>query len=139
MNNNKMSLNPYINFSGRAREAMEFYQTAFGGELTLLAFNPEGAPKPAAEGDTIMHSYLEADGIMLMATDGMQGQPKAVGDNMSIALSGTDSEHLHKIFNTLSEGGKIDKPFEKESWGDEFGMVTDKFDIQWMVNISDKA
>ncbi|HUD11532.1 MAG TPA: VOC family protein [Candidatus Saccharimonadia bacterium] len=128
--------NPYINFNGRAREAMEFYHKALGGKLDMTTFNPSGAPKAAAPGDSIMHASLESDGAIIMGTDGMEGHPAPAGQNVAIALGGSEHERLTKAFNDLSEGGKVTMPLKQESWGDQFGMFTDKFDIQWMVNIS---
>jgi PhnB protein len=132
----KLFLNPYINFDGQCREAMEFYHKVIGGKLELSAFNEHGVPKPAGPNDRIMHSRLESDGFLLMATDGREDHPSKHGENVSLALGGTDRERLHKIFDGLSEGGRVDMPLKGESWGDEFGMFDDKFGISWMVNIS---
>lgn len=130
------TIDPYINFQGRAREAMEFYLKIFGGELMLLAFNPDGAPKPAGPNDTIMHARLEAGDVVIMGSDGMPEYPPKAGDNMALALSGTDADRLAKAFEGLSEGGRVKQPLKKESWGDTFGWMEDKFGINWMVNIT---
>ena len=132
----QLRTDPYINFQGQAQEALKFYQKALGGELTLLTFNDEGAPKPAGPDDGIMHGVLEADGAMVMGSDGMPDNAAKVGDNLSIALSGEDKEQLTKAFNDLSEGGTVTMPLKVESWGDAFGMFTDKYSINWMVNIN---
>jgi PhnB protein len=132
----QLYINPYINFDGQAREAMEFYHQALGGKLELSAFDPSGAPKPAGPGDKIMHSRLEADGAIIMGSDGMDSQPKREHGNLGIAFGGSESARLHKAFDALAQGGKVTKPLAKESWGDEFGMLTDKFGINWLVNIS---
>src|SRR5476651_366314 len=134
---NQLFINPYINFGGRAQEALKFYNQALGGDLDMQVLNPDGPPKPAQEGDKLMHGRLDADGAIIMGTDGM-GDTANVGDNMSIALGGTDSDRLHKIFEDLSKDGTSITPLKKESWGDEFGMFTDKFGLHWMVNISSK-
>ncbi len=133
---NQISTSPYVNFAGRAREAMEFYQKALGGKLNLVAFNLDGAPKPAGPSDRIMHAQLEADGVMILGTDGMTEYPAKVGDNFAIALSGTDRERLINAFEALSEGGNVKQKLKQESWGDTFGWLEDKFGINWMVNIS---
>ena len=127
---------PYINFQGRAREAMEFYHKALGGKLTFLTFNPDGPPKEAGPGDSIMHSMLEADGATLYGTDGMADYPPTAGDNMAVALSGSDSEKLTSAFNALADGGTIKGPLKEESWGATFGWLQDKYGINWMVNIT---
>ena len=128
--------NPYINFQGRAREAMTFYQAAFGGTLDLLAFDEGGAPRPANQNDAIMHSRLAADGVTIMATDGMPTYPPTVGDNMAITVVGSDRERLTTIFTKLSEGGMVKQALKEESWGDTFGYFTDKFGINWMIDIT---
>lgn len=131
-----ISVSPYINFKGQAREAMEFYQKVLGGKLDLLTFNPDGAPKPAGPGDGIMHAHLDADGAVIMGTDGMPDYPPTVGDNWAVTLSGNDRERLTKAFEQLSEGGNVKQTLKQESWGDTFGWVEDKFGINWMINIS---
>ncbi len=131
-------LSPYINFQGRAREAMEFYHKVLGGKLDLQTLNEQGVPKPAGPGDRITHSRLEADGATVIASDGHPNYPATVGDNMAIALGGTDKDRLTKIFNQLAEGGKIKMPLTAQPQGAGVGWFTDKFGINWMVSI-DKA
>ena len=132
----QLSASPYINFQGQARQAMEFYHDALGGELQLLAFSPDGPPKEAGPGDAIMHSMLESDGVIIMGSDGMPAYPAVVGENVAIALSGSDRERLTEVFNKLSEGGQVKQPLKEESWGAMFGYFVDKFGINWMFNIS---
>lgn len=127
---------PYINFQGRAREAMEFYQKVLGGNLDLQTSNEQGAPKPAGPGDSITHSRLEADGAVIIGVDGHPDYPAKVGDNIGIALGGTDKNRLTKIFNDLAEGGKIKMPLSEQSGGAEVGWLTDKFGFNWMVSIN---
>lgn len=132
----RLYLNPYINFQGKAKEAMEFYKSILGGELVLLAFNPSGMPKPAEPGDTIMHSRLESDSAVIMGTDGSKDYPATVGDNMAVALGGSDEARLSEMFTKLGEGGNIKQPLKKEVWG-TFGWLEDKYGVNWMVNISE--
>jgi PhnB protein len=129
---------PYINFQGRAREAMEFYQKVLGGKLELQTMNEQGVSKPAGPGDRITHSWLEADGARIIASDGHPDYPPKVGDNMAIALGGTDKGRLTRTFKDLAEGGKIKMPLSEQSGGANVGWLTDKFGINWMVSI-DKA
>lgn len=134
-----VTLNPYIHFNGECRKAMEFYQSIFGGELEFSTFG-EGSGMPVEDKfkDEIMHSALKNDNFQLMASDsGPMGQGK-VGDNMSISLSGDDGAKLKKYFEDLSQGGNISVPMAKQPWGDEFGMLTDKFGIKWLINITAK-
>jgi PhnB protein len=132
----QLYISPYINFDGKAREAMEFYQGILGGKLDLLARNPDGAPKPAEQSDAIMHAHLESDGAVIMGTDGMKEYPAKVGENFAIALTGSDKERLTKAFEQLGEGGNVKGPLKVESWGDTFGWLEDKFGINWMINIT---
>lgn len=132
----RLYANPYINFRGRCREAMEFYHQALGGKLDLLAMEPGQPPKPAKPGDQIMHSRLESDGAVIMGTDGMKEYPPTVGDNIAIALGGYDFDRLSQAVDMLAGGGKMKQPLKKESWGDSFAWFEDKFGINWMVNVS---
>ena len=129
------TLGPYINFGGKAREAMEFYHRLLGGKLDLQTMTQQGAMKPAGPGDRIMQARLEADGALIVATDGHPDYPAKVGDHMAIALAGTDGARLTTIFNDLADGGKIKGPLTKQGAGHEVGWLLDKFDINWMVSI----
>jgi PhnB protein len=127
-------LNPYISFDGNARAAMEFYQSVFGGELTVNTFGDFGSPD-AAIADKIMHAMLINDeGYALMASDTPPGMTYTPGSAITISLSGEDSG-LRDYWDKLSDGGTVSMPLEKQVWGDEFGQCTDKFGISWMVNI----
>jgi PhnB protein len=129
-------LNPYIGFSDNARQALEFYRDVFGGELAINTFAEFGqADGPQA--DLIMHGQLETPtGFTIMAADTPPGMGRTVGDNMTISLSGDDADELRGYWAKLSAGGAVSVPLEKQMWGDEFGMCTDQFGVQWMVNIA---
>jgi len=132
-------LNPYLGFKDNAREAMEFYKSIFGGKLELHTFDENGAVGDAADGKKIMHAMLEAEnGITFMASDTPTGMSYTPGTAISMSISGDEKDELTDYFNKLSEGGKIVMPLEAAPWGDIFGMVTDKFGVQWMVNIAGK-
>src|SRR5713226_8517134 len=130
-------LGPYINFQGRAREAMEFYHRVLGGRLDLQASNEQGVLKSAGPRDRIMNARLEADGALIVASDGHPDYPAKVGENMAIALAGTDRVRVSKIFNDLADGGKIKGPLTKQPGGGEVGWMMDKFGINWMVSIDE--
>ena len=128
-------LNPYISFADNARQAMDFYKGVFGGTLTSSTFGEYGTEGP--EADKIMHSQLETDaGFTLMAADTPPGMPRTEGNNITVSLSGDDSEELRGYWEKLSEGGTVSMPLEKQMWGDEFGQCFDKFGVGWLVNIS---
>jgi PhnB protein len=127
-------LNPYITFPGTAREAMEFYAQVFGGSLTVNTFGEFGADAPNP--DAVMHAMLETDsGFTLMASDlppGMEHQP---GNNIAVSLSGDDDDELRGYWEKLSADGTVTMPFEKQMWGDVFGMCTDRYGVSWMVDV----
>lgn len=130
-------LNPYISFKDNAREAMEFYKSVFGGKLVMNTFKEFNASADPSEDNKIMHSMLEADnGITFMAADTPSSMEYSPGKNISISLSGDNEEELRGYWEKLSAGGTIRQPLEKAPWGDSFGMLTDKFGIEWMVNIT---
>lgn len=130
-------LNPYLGFRGSAREAMDFYQTVFGGELTRSTFAEFQASDDPAEEEKIMHSMLVTDGgLVLMAADTPNRMPYTPGDNYSISLSGEDEAELRGYWEKLADGGAVTMPLEKAEWGDIFGMCTDRFGVSWLVNIA---
>jgi PhnB protein len=128
-------LNPYLSFPGTAREAMEFYRDVFGGNLTMSTFGELGGPD-TPEPDNIMHSQLETDrGFTLMGSDTPPGREYEPGSAFAVSLSGDDADDLRGYWRALSDGGTVLVPFEKQLWGDEFGMCADRFGVQWMVDV----
>ncbi len=126
-------LDPYISFKDNARAAMEFYKTVFGGNLTMNTFQEFHA----GDSDLIMHAMLEGEnGIRFMAADTPPGMEYREGANISMSLSGEDEAELRGFWRKLSDGATITMPLENAPWGDTFGMLTDKFGINWMVNIT---
>jgi PhnB protein len=112
-------LNPYLSFKDNARQAMEFYETVFGGTLTLGTFGEFGAAQDPAEADLIMHGDLEgASGIRLMGADTPSHMQYTPGNNVSMSLSGEDEAELRGYFDKLADGGTVTMPLEKAMWGD---------------------
>jgi PhnB protein len=133
-------LNPYLNFRGQARAAIEFYQSVFGGELTISTFGDFQMSHDPAGADLVMHSQLTADnGFVLMVSDTPSDMDLTPGTNFGVSLSGDDEELLRGYWNKLVDGGTASVPLEKAPWGDSFGMCTDKFGTSWLVNISGAA
>jgi PhnB protein len=127
-------LNPYISFDGQARQAMEFYQSVFGGELKVNTFGEFGM-QDTPQADQIMHAQLDTEaGYTIMAADTPPGMEHRSGSSITVSLSG-DEEVLREYFSKLAEGGKIGTPLEKQMWGDEYGDLVDKFGVSWMVNL----
>ncbi len=130
-------LNAYLSFRDNAREAMEFYQSVLDGKLTVSTFKDLQASQNPAEDDMVMHAMLEADnGMVLMGSDTPSRMEYQPGTNFSLSLSGDNDAELTGYFNKLADGGQVTMPLDKAPWGDKFGMCTDKFGINWLVNIS---
>ncbi|GHF43544.1 PhnB protein [Amycolatopsis bartoniae] len=132
-------LNPYLNFDGNAREAMEFYHEVLGGTLKLNTFGEFGAPD-AALADKIMHGQLETDGgLTLMAGDLPPNVEYQRGNTMTVSLSGDEADKLRGYWAKLSDGATVLTKLEKQMWGDEFGACIDRFGVQWLVDIGQQA
>ena len=129
-------LNPYLNvLDGKAREALEFYQSVLGGELTVMTFGDMGTEGPMAT--QVMHGQLEGEhGVRLMGSDTPSRMEYRPGSNVSLSLSGDDEALLRGWFEELSAGGEVLQPLEKAPWGDSFGMCADRFGVTWLVNIN---
>ncbi len=132
-------LNPYLHFRGNAREAMEFYQTVFGGELDILTFGDAGDPYPG-EGTKVQHAQLETpSGFTLMGSDVTSRHEYERGESVfSVSLSGAngDDAELRGYWKKLSLGATITEPLATAPWGATFGILVDAFGVTWLVNIS---
>lgn len=131
------ALNPYISFKDNAREAMTFYESVFGGTLTIAPFKDFNASEDPAENDKVMHAALKINAAFtLMASDTPNAMEYKPGANVSLSLNGDDDGELTAYFAKLAEGGTVTMPLAPAPWGDKFGMLTDKFGLCWMVNIT---
>ena len=134
------AMNPYLNFPGNAEEAFNFYKSVFGGELVgLTRFKdvPEDGNVKPHEKEKLMHVSLPiGKNNVLMATDALEsmGHKLTAGTNFHISVTADSKDEAAKIFNGLSKGGKVSMPLADTFWDDYFGMLTDKFGIQWMIN-----
>lgn len=135
------SVNPYLGFAGNAATAMEFYKSAFGGELHMMTFADAGNADFVGEGnaDKIMHAELRtAAGWTLMASDSEETAGSGVpATKVAIAaVAGDDAfDELDGIFTKLAEGGEVVVPLSKQSWGAAYGQVADTFGVTWHINI----
>jgi PhnB protein len=134
-----VNLDAYLFFGGKAKEAMEFYKSIFGGELNISTVGefPGDMPNKEEMKDMVMHAMLTGGDIRLMASDSPKASEKMA--KVELSLSGDDAAKLQKYWDELSEGGTVKSELKKEDWGDMFGQLTDKYGIDWMVNISSGA
>jgi PhnB protein len=124
---------PYLNFPGNAREAMGFYQSIFGGKLDVMTFADYGLEGMPADGT--MHAYLKADSFAIAASDAMPGSEATWGGTRVYLAFMGDDPSIASWFESLAEGGEIGQPLEKQVWGDTYGLVKDKYGLEWMFNI----
>lgn len=133
-------LNPYLNFDGQTRAAMEFYKTVFGGELTINTLEEGAGVSDPLTKDNIMHADLRVDnGMVIMAADDVGDAKSESATNCSLSLSGDNMQELSGYYEALKEGGEVIEPLTQAPWGDTFGMLKDRFGILWLVNITGSA
>ena len=141
------TINAYLTFDGTCEEAFNFYKSVFGGDFPMVGkfgdMPPqEGMPPISDEGkNRIMHMSLPISAeTVLMGSDTMPGiHDHQVGNNISLSINTDSREEADRVFNGLSAGGKVSMPLADTFWGAYFGMWTDKFGINWMVNYDDPA
>jgi PhnB protein len=142
------SVNTYLNFPGNTEEAFTFYKSVFGGDFVgpIMRFKDipvsENTP-PVADSDKnlVMHVALGIlNGHLLMGTDAPEsmGFKVTFGNNVYISLQPDTREETRRLFNALSQGGKIEMELQDMFWGDFYGSCTDKYGVQWMFNCSEK-
>jgi PhnB protein len=141
------TINVYLTFNGNCEEAFNFYKSVFGGEFAYVGRFKDIPPEeekqmPAVEGNKIMHVSLPiSDETILMGSDtgGEWASSFKQGNNFSISVSADSQESADRIFNDLSKGGMVTMPMGKTFWGDYFGMLTDKYGINWMMSYNENV
>lgn len=136
--------NIYLLFNGNCREAFEFYKEAFGGDFeymgTYADMPPqEGIPQlPDSEKDKIMHVNLpisKETTLMGSDTSNLMGTPVQIGTNFAISVNVESNMEADELFEKLSQGGKVTMPMDKTFWSAYYGSLTDKFSVNWMINV----
>ncbi|MDN5754717.1 MAG: VOC family protein [Arthrobacter sp.] len=135
-----IGMTPYLSFGGNAREAMEFYKSVFGGELSVLTFAEGMGEKDPEQSQKVMHSSLFLErGIHLMASDPGPGCDPTPNGTISLSSDGSeggDGDTLRGWWDRLAADATITMALEEAPWGDSFGQLTDGFGINWMFNIT---
>ena len=135
-----LSTIPYLHFMGNTLEAMNFYKSVFGGEITVAEKfrNIPGGEKMSVEDqEKYIHiSLVMRNGVTLMATDALEsmGQNLTFGNNFHICMQAESETEVDQLFERLSKGGKVEMPVNKTFFGSYFGMAQDRFGVQWMIN-----
>ena len=141
------TINAYLTFDGTCEEAFNFYKSVFGGDFPMVGkfgdMPPQEGMPPISDEvkKRIMHMSLPISAeTVLMGSDTMPGiHDHQVGNNISLSINTDSREEADRVFNGLSAGGKVSMPLADTFWGAYFGMWTDKFGINWMVNYDDPA
>ena len=137
------SVNPYINFNGNAEEAFRFYQSVFGGELQMVRYK-DLADNMGLTGDDLNLigniTLPMVGGTVLYGGDVPEqfGQPVEAGSKFQINIEAESAEEANRLFNDLSDGGKAFMPLQETEWAEKFGMLSDRFDVQWMIMYTGK-
>jgi PhnB protein len=132
-----MQLQPYLFFTGECEEALNFYRSVFGGEITGInryAGSPMEQQAPPGWGQKIIHATFTSGGVSLMAADSSAAQPGANNAKARLAIGAADHDEGQCLFDGLAAGGTVTMPYAKQFWGASFGMLTDRFGIEWMIN-----
>ncbi|TCL74744.1 VOC family protein [Rhizobium sp. BK251] len=136
-----MQLTPYLIFDGDCRRAFEFYQKCLGGEIVAMIDHsiPEVADHvPADFRSKIMHARLVTKGAILMGSDNRPGETSSKG-GFSVSVQIETPGEAERIFQALSEGGKVTMPMAETFWASRFGMLVDRHGVPWMVNCEKSA
>ena len=130
-----MQLITYLTFAGNCEEALNFYKDAIGAEVLLVNRMGEGPMEiPENLKNKIMHARLKIGENFLYMSDTFDPAALKQGNNVSLSIQIDDTDQLDKLFNHLSDGGKVTMPLADAFWGARFGMFVDKFGIHWMMN-----
>lgn len=141
------TVNAYLTFNGNCEEAFNFYKSVFGGEFQYLGRFSEMPADPShpkiseEEAKRIMHVSLPIGaGTVLMGSDISEGfgQTIVTGNNFSISVNTDKNEEADRLFKALSVKGKVTMSMNQTFWGSYFGMLTDQFDINWMISVEGK-
>jgi PhnB protein len=132
------AITTYLNFDGTTRDAMTFYAKALGATLHLQSFKDAKLEAPEGAENRIIHARLEKGSAALMASDTMPGTPFRQGNNVFVCVDCETIPETERLFTALGEGGTVMMPLQDTFWGARFGMLTDKFGVQWMFNCDQK-
>ena len=127
---------PYITFTGNCEEAINFYKEKLGGEILFIQRYGDSPMKEMGPADAIMHATIRIGDSIIMASDNCSTEhPTNIGNNISLAMGSKDVSQAEAMFAGMSEGANVMMPMQETYWAERFGMLTDKFGINWMFNV----
>ena len=128
-------IKPYITFQGNCEEAINFYKDCMNGEVLYIQRYGDSPRPEMGPADKVMHTTLKVGDSHIMACDNMSDEwPTNIGNNISLAIGTNDTAAAETMFNKMAEGGNVTMPIQETFWAERFGMLTDKFGINWMFN-----
>ena len=134
-----MQIQPYIFFDGRCEEAIEYYRSALGAEVTMLMRFRENPNPPehgtTPPGDKVMHASFRIGETTVLASDGRCGG-RPIFQGVSLSLTVSDDAGAERLFASIADGGQVQQPLIKTFFSSRFGMVTDRFGVPWMVSVA---
>ena len=132
-----MRIDPYLFFEGNCEEAFKFYAKVLGGKIEAMLTH-EGTPAaehtPPEWLHKILHARLLVGDQALMASDAPPGRQEPMS-GFSVTLDVPTVEDADRIFGALAEGGSVRMPLEETFWAKRFAMLTDRFGINWMLDL----
>lgn len=130
-----ISIEPYLFFKGNCKEAMEFYKNVFGGELTVQTMGevPAESRMPGADPSSVMHAALKGQ-VNLFGSDSANASDHTA--KVELTIGGSDEAAMRMIFDKLADGGQVKMTLQKMFWGDIYGQLSDKYGVDWMMNIA---
>jgi PhnB protein len=131
-----LGIKPYISFKGDCEEAINFYKEKLGAEVLFMQRYGESPMAGKGPDDKIMHCSIKIGDSVIMACDNVfeHQNPTTVGNNITLALGTNDVPQSEDLFKKMSDGASIVMPIQETFWAERFGMLTDKFGINWMIN-----
>lgn len=137
-----MMLSPYVFYSGTCEKAINHYQRILGGDVVMMSRYGDGPGSEELSADAknlVMHARLVFEGQTLMASDAHPSMPNNGSHGFSLALNLADLDKAERVFNGLADGGSVTMPLQKTFWAERFGMLTDRYGIEWMINAGESV
>jgi PhnB protein len=133
-------INSYLTFNGNCRQAMTFYKTCLGGELTFQTIGQSlmADKMPAKMKDCILHAALKKDALVILASDMVSENGLIKGNSVSLMLNCGSEKEIKTFYSRLAAGGASIHPLENTFWGALFGSLTDKFGNNWLLHFDKK-